>query len=327
MMATRSAPLRHSGVAHRTWQMLDVDDRTAIARSANVDPEDLADLDRSTSSAHRRTRKLAALAAPALASLRDALGAAVDDPTADELRAAAVAISDRHTEAEIRLVLALAVEARFPARQQILELVAADDRFAIAMPRETVAIPLRDRSVADPARRANRRERHRHDVEERRRRAEQRARARVHPEATRLDLGESGRAEADDQSADVVELHVPRRIRDPRLPAWVDGFTDPVGRVGAAHISWSPGHGKRRPVVIVGAHAEHLWVRPCYSNDVCAGGWRAVGLLDWRECGLDHLSFVDLEVHRLSRDAVDIGAGRLTLSDWNRVCRREFRAA
>jgi hypothetical protein len=316
--------------------MLDPEERADIGRRTGVSERDLAAVERPGCSTTVRGRVFAALANPVLEAMIDALGAASEDPTADELLVAAAEVSDRHTDAEIRFLFACVVEWRMPARGSILELTSTDERYAIAPVGDGFVMPHRDGRCADPETRAERRARREQRSAEQARRRFQQAAAResgpVKPgRGTVGECDEDGPADTDldtDLDTDVdVELITPTRAVDRRLPADADGVSAPVGRIGSAYISWGPGKGdgKRRPVVIVGVSKKHLWVRACYSKDDCAGKWRAVAIDDWDECGLDHTSYVDLDVRRLPRRDVKVGPCSLTLHDWNRICRGEVR--
>ena len=330
-------PLRRGGVADRTWMMLDPEERADIGRRTGVSERDLAAVERPGCSTTVRGRVFAALATPVLDAMIDALGAAADDPTPDELLAAAAEVCDRYTDAEIRFLFACVVEWRMPARGSIIELGSIDERYTIAPIGDGFTIPHRDGRCADPATRVERRARREQRSAEQARRRFQQASAREAGSGAPDPSGPDDavvdrRAEHATRCDEAVEhlstdIITPTRLVDRRLPAGVDGVKLPVGRIGGAYISWGPEgrYGKRRPVVIVGSTDEYLWVRPCYSRDHCAGGWRAAAIDDWTECGLDHTSYVDLELHRLPRNEVEIGPHRLTLRDWNRICRGEVR--
>ena len=329
-------PLRRGGVVHRTWDLLHPSEQAEIALRAGVSDTDLAAIAGPNCSATLRSRVFEALTNPVCDAVVEALGAASAHPSADDLAAAADAIADDHTAAEFRLLFACVVEWCLPARRSVLELSDTDDqRFAIAPIDGGVSIPHRDGRCADPETRAERRARRERLAAEQTQRRLQQHTGRESTKAFTCRSGEPadhlGTAEPADTGAtdgeDVTgaDLITPTRLVDRRLPTGVDGASRPVGWIGNAYISWGPDgrHGKRRPVVIVGVSDDHLWVRPCYSKDLCAGRWRAAAIDDWAECGLDHTSYVDLELHRLPRHEVKISNRRLTLRDWNRICRGE----
>jgi hypothetical protein len=318
-------PLRRGGITHRTWDLLDAGERDEIARRAGVPDGDLAALARTNCSTTTRSRVFEALTDPVCDAITDALGAASANPSADDLVAAADAIADDHTPAEIRLLFACVVEWCLPARRSVLELAAMDERFAIAPVDGAATIPHRDGRCASPDTRAERRARRERLAAEQAQRRLQQHTGRESTKAFACRSADTAPAEAPADEAVDIDLMAPTRLVDRRLPPEADGSSRPVGWIGSAYITWGPDgrYGKRRPVVIVGVSDDHLWVRPCYSNDDCAGRWRAAAIDDWAECGLDHTSYVDLEVRRLPRHAVKIGPRRLTLHDWNRICRGE----
>jgi hypothetical protein len=98
-----------------------------------------------------------------------------------------------------------------------------------------------------------------------------------------------------------------------------------VGYVWEAYISWGPkaGEGKKRPVLVIASNRTRVWVRPIFTNDYKAGLWRSVIINDWEQAGLDHQSYVSVDILELSARKCTVGKAKLTLEDWNRVCRGE----
>lgn len=320
-------PLRRGGVANRTWELIGEQAQVDIAQRAGVSLAALAVLGKANCSTSVRRRLFETLVQPVRDSMVDALGAASDQPTVEELALAANEVVGSHSLDEVRLLFACVVEWCLPARKSILELVSNDERYAIAPLDSVVSIPRMDVRCAEPDVRAQRRARRERFVAEQGHRRRQREAAKDSPKTDNSARAETG-VEVEVVEVDSVldlDLLVPTRLVDRRLPKGVDGVSEPVGSIGSAYIRWGPGgrYGKRRPVVIVGVSDDHVWVRPCYSRDVCAGRWRAAAIKDWAECGLEHTSFVDLQVHRLPRSQVKVGPGRLTIYDWNRICRGE----
>jgi hypothetical protein len=74
---------------------------------------------------------------------------------------------------------------------------------------------------------------------------------------------------------------------------------------------------------VVASNSKYVWVRPIYTNDYTAGRWKAVEIFDWKQAGLDHSSYVASYDLRLSKHRCDVSNDRMTLNDWNRVCRGE----
>ena len=100
-----------------------------------------------------------------------------------------------------------------------------------------------------------------------------------------------------------------------------------TGSVKSAFVSFEkedPSEGKVRPCVVVAVAPNYYIVRPIYSRaGYFAGTWRAVLLADWREAGLDHESVVGHKTHKVRLVHVHRHVGKLTIRDWNRVCRGE----
>ena len=118
------------------------------------------------------------------------------------------------------------------------------------------------------------------------------------------------------------------RVPHPHLPRGASRLDEPVGRLTSTHVSWSsrPDGGKARPVLIVGARGSRLWVRPIYSLDRNAGLWRAVVLDDWGSVGLHHRSFVSVDIIEVAHKQCGRIGAKVSLHDWNRVCRGEVHA-
>jgi hypothetical protein len=100
-----------------------------------------------------------------------------------------------------------------------------------------------------------------------------------------------------------------------------------TGSIKSAFVSFEkddPTEGKVRPCVIVAVAPNYYIVRPIYSRaSYFAGAWRAVVLADWHEAGLDHESVVGHKTYKIRLMHVSRHVGRLSLKDWNRVCRGE----
>ena len=128
-------------------------------------------------------------------------------------------------------------------------------------------------------------------------------------------------------SADNAVDAPPRNVK--RLHPHVSRFQDAdltdanVGKVGMAFIWFTGptrGAGKTRPVLIIAKTKKHYIVRPIYSNARRpAGSWRAVVINEWQVANLSNPSVVGNETHKVKFDRLRL-IGKLTLSDWNRVC-------
>ena len=76
---------------------------------------------------------------------------------------------------------------------------------------------------------------------------------------------------------------------------------------------------KRRPCVIVGVNDREFLVRPGYSEGGRrARDWQSHEVGDWREAGLDGLTYIEAETRRIDKAQADLPPiGKLTILDWN----------
>jgi hypothetical protein len=76
---------------------------------------------------------------------------------------------------------------------------------------------------------------------------------------------------------------------------------------------------KRRPCVIVGVNDRQFLVRPGYSEGGRrARDWQSHEVGDWREAGLDGLTYIEAETRRIDKAQADLPPiGKLTILDWN----------
>lgn len=100
-----------------------------------------------------------------------------------------------------------------------------------------------------------------------------------------------------------------------------------VGSVVLTYIAYDKtnpaAEGKVRPCVVVAVGPRHFLVRPIYSNPYkFAGHWRSVRLDDWKKAGLMRQSYVGSNFHKVGRTSLQL-TGRLTVRDWNKICRGE----
>ncbi len=79
-----------------------------------------------------------------------------------------------------------------------------------------------------------------------------------------------------------------------------------------------PEAGKLRPCIVIGVSADHLLVRPGYSD----GGrksrdWTSVPIQRWRQARLDQPTWIGAEILRLPRPELPPTPARLAADDWN----------
>lgn len=76
---------------------------------------------------------------------------------------------------------------------------------------------------------------------------------------------------------------------------------------------------KRRPCVIVGVNDKQFLVRPGYSEGGRkARDWQSYEIGDWREAGLDKLTYIEAETRRIDKAQAELPPlGKLTVLDWN----------
>lgn len=257
------------------------------------------------------------------------LGDEFDDPSRERVEALVAQLRDEFPDGLVRLYVALVIDARAVAAAHLERYVAPDGPLA----------PL-DVSPIDPApalagRRASgelnsaRAQRRRHDRAAKAARREQQQAARRQRPRRR---GRSGASSLnDDTPTSIAETTVDFALT-PLLHPHVSRFTSVSadsphrGMIGTAYIVYTGGDGKAgkvRPCVVVAAGKRHVVVRPLYSfARRPAGGWRAVELREWEAAGLEHPSWVGDETHKVRWNRFR-PIGRLTVADWNLVCRGE----
>lgn len=323
--------LRRCGHRRHLPQLREGSDEDAIRATLQL-------LENSTADTPRML--LSDLAAARLVAITDEgvelLGDRHEYPSADDLETMADRLADQHPVLAIRTMLALVVECRMPARDSVRELDARGSRFAPRLgeaastgpapqqvvppsrPSESTREARRQRREVARLERQRRREQGEADVATRRNRRTVAAASRL---ATEL------KPVAQDVAIDislVVERLTHPQLGWPHVHRGVDLVSDPVGRLGVAYLWWGDGRrGKHRPVIVIGADPTHFWVRGVHTRDLAAGLWRAVVIRDWRELGLDHESFVSIDVYRVRRSRVNLRSTRMTDHDWNRLCRGE----
>lgn len=264
------------------------------------------------------------------------LGDRHEYPSADDLEAMADRLADQHPVLAIRTMLALVVECRMPARDSVRELDARGSRFAprlgeLASTGAVTPMVVPPSRPSESTRDARRQRREIARLERQKRRAQGQAEAALR--RNRRTAAATSRHTTEQGSVDrqvfldiglVVERLTHPQLGWPHVHRGVDLVSDPVGRLGVAYLWWGDGRrGKHRPVIVIGADPTYVWVRGVHTRDLAAGLWRAVVIRDWRELGLDHESFVSIDVYRVRRSRVDLRSTRMTDHDWNRLCRGE----
>ena len=261
------------------------------------------------------------------------LGSNSERPSVGQLESMCDSLANEHPPEWIKLFLAALVEAHFPSGPEITELnrhpMWGDfliEPVPVSNIHGDVEVP---QKLIDPEVKKQRRVKRRMEQDGRAARQRQREEAALATEPrTRT------KPEAVSKKTRKIPIpsreHKPRitvrELEYPRLPSDVTIKKGrPVGDLHWAYISWGPdqGQGKFRPVLVVGASKSKVWVRPCYSEDWLAGLWRAVLILDWQEAGLSKGSFVSIGLVKMSRKSLRGRIGRMSLNDWNRVCRGE----
>jgi len=237
--------------------------------------------------------------------------------------------SDEFSIPAIRVAMAVILDYRLKNRQQIRELGASDSTFKLPL-NDGATFDLIDKRQASrevqllrSMRRVKRRRERLQRVQQQERAKQCSTKKFLQPTSGSTSVFEkpSEGGEADHQS---VEL---RPRVHPRLPAAADGTTDRAGEIAIAMIRWGShaDEGKRRPVIVVGESETHFWVRPMYTNDICAGGWRALSLPASPGAPVHHDGFVDVRIRRVVRTGVRLTGSKLDPLQWNRLCRGEVR--
>jgi len=273
---------------------------------------------------------------PALSNVWDEVVSSLDDraewPTVDDLQTMSDKVLEIYPVEWLGMLLAAAVEVKVKACDRLVEFSQTQHPvcpFILDSSTQSHPLPAESREV-DPAVRDLRRARRvqrglkRQQVRDQREQSKKVARDFGSKGRITESLSETPSLEVTQQSAD-PEINA-SRLAHPRLPIQATNRVDvPVGLIGSAYIYWGPlaDQGKLRPVLIVGSSASHLWVRPIFTNDFKAGLWRAVEVADWRRAGLDHASYISIDVLRIKRTRCNVGSRGLTDADWNRVCRGE----
>ena len=260
------------------------------------------------------------------------LGGHADTPTVDEIRQMADVLCDGYSPEWVSLFLAAAVEVKLRAKSQLLEFndllhpVCPFIVFENTTDREVVVLEKEVDSETRERRQSRRRVERAKRKELRVQREVARAEAREHEKRDRKGPAVTTSDEVF-RGDDVPEVEIEiRRLFHPRLPKSVaNPDNDLVGRIGCAFVRWGPQpeQGKARPVLVVGGNHQYVWVRPIFTNDFKAGLWRSVVIHDWKAAGLDHASYVSIDILRIRRERCVMNEGSLSVRDWNRVCRGE----
>jgi len=228
----------------------------------------------------------------------------------------------------VHLAMAVIVDCRLKHCRQLREVGDAEAIFELPnIGSQGFGVHLREVPEEVRAKRVARRQKRRIEAA---RRADQRANSSQCSQGASFNRNED-RCKVPVESAPPAEedfriLHEERKVH-PRLPAEANGTSDLAGEIAVAMIRWGSKaqEGKRRPVIVVAESNTHLWVRPLYTKDVCAGGWRALALAASANAPVHHDGFVDVRIRRIRREGVTFKGCKLGTSEWNRLCRGEVR--
>ena len=254
-------------------------------------------------------------------------------PPAERIIEVGNLVADQFSVSHVKLFLSAVVEIGLPSRPEVRTLDPAQVPFAPHLPAAVSSVPVAPQAPAVPderrqerqLRRAARRSERTAARAQRAARTGRRPRPRRDRDTTNLPISEDASTCVDSHDL-LINLPQPERLQHPHLPdAAPQRHGPPIAQRGLAHIRWGQAweNGKVRPVLVIGASSTHLWVRPIYSRDLVAGRWRSVRINDWQEFGLDHESFVAVQVVRIPRDQCTLLSNVMTARDWNRVCRGE----
>jgi hypothetical protein len=300
----------------------------------------------------------AAVSEECLAACVDQLGDHADDPTKEQLLEALDTIGADFSPAIVAVMLASVADSHMRASELCLEILTTDERFGLSEDadghsgdagatvdesgegsRSAVAEgPASssgdstdgvDTRAGTAERREERRLRRRRDAEARRKRSDAARRS-----AEQVRRARRRRPEAPSHDARTTPTAAEPSSTAPRLrrravltPAQDREFDRDDPWSGAVVFAWIPFDGseegsevdgKNRRSVVVAGSAEHLLVRPGYSE----GGsksrdWKAVELRGWRRAGFDQPTWIDFEAVRVERDPEVTPVGWLSAEDWN----------
>ena len=291
-----------------------------------------------------------------LEALREHLGDEADDPSAEAVREAVDAVTgDEYPLEMVRLTLATVAAGAAEASEVCNDLLDGDERFALpdeaeldtggAAPVVAAAPAAR---TADADKKAARKARKAEEAERRRLAADQKAAADAKRKAERKaatatstppSRSSTDAVEDEEEEGSTLDAEPPRpagaggppvsRRKAALLGDDARDFDVDDALVGALVVAeiWFEGEdpdqpgleAKRRPCVVVGVNEEQLLVRPGYSEGGRrARDWQSYEVGDWREAGLDKVTYIEAETRRIDRAQAELPPlGRMTALDWN----------
>ena len=252
-----------------------------------------------------------------------------DVPTGETVRDVCLRLAQNEFDvSSVRLAMAVIVDCRLKPCRQLREVADAEAMFELPdIGSHGSGVHLKEVPEEVRAKRVVRRQKRRIEAA---RRADQRANSSQCSQRASFNRNED-QCKVPVESAPPAEedfriFHEERKVH-PRLPAEANGASNLAGEIAVAIIRWGSKaqEGKRRPVIVVAESNTHLWVRPLYTKDVCAGGWRALALAASTNAPVHHDGFVDVRIRRIRREGVTFKGCKLGTSEWNRLCRGEVR--
>ena len=261
---------------------------------------------------------------PRLTAMR-VLGDRFDTPDEDDARRAIMAVVEEHGPTLASIWVALILSSKTAASTHILKVCSEIDTLEAIINGKTSEPKVHTAGTLRKIERKDRSEQRHTEREQRRKKRANDARSRSNNK--RITRHNSSIVEEVPTpplgAANEIEQE---RLAYPHLGRYpnADAVHEMVGLVVNTFILFtsSPAEGKFRPAVVLAVEPRRLIVKPLYSEpNFGAGHWRAIEIIDWYEAGLRKKSWAGDEIHRVRRASEPIG--RLTLSDWNRVCRGE----
>lgn len=267
-----------------------------------------------------------AITKPMANTAEELLGDSFDEPTQDDLDGLTPKLVRKHGRLLTMLYYAHVIAGDNYASSMLEQYFAPNGLFDVKLDdSKPISLPKPKTRVADPAIKG---------LREQRKTQRKKRIAVVKPAVQSKRVKEKPKVHAKSTRTVLSKPEPEKVIEQPRLehPHIRSGrgfsATDElVGSVVMAYIAYDKtnpaAEGKVRPCVVVAVGPKQFLVRPIYSNPYkFAGHWRSVRLDDWKEAGLLRQSFVGLNIHKVARTNLQL-TGRLTVRDWNRVCRGE----
>ena len=254
------------------------------------------------------------------------LGDAFSEPTQDDLDGLTPKLVRQHGRLLTMLYYARVAAGDFPASSMLQQYFEPDGLFEVkADDSKPIPLPKPKSRAADPATKELRKQRKTHHKKQvavvkptvRKKRVKSKPKVELKPTA---------KSSTKPESKNVIEQEplVHPHIRPGQGISATHELVRSVVMTYIAFDKTNPAaEGKVRPCVVVAVGPRHFLVRPIYSNPYrFAGHWRSVRLNDWSEAGLTRQSFVGFNIHKVARTNLQL-TGRLSVRDWNRICRGE----